>query len=69
MNIALVEHPTVDHPRRWEVRKGTLLIGHARQDADGMYRYFHGPDNASTSSIEAPDLDRLLVLLIARHGV
>lgn len=34
-----------------------------------MYRYLHGPDNVSTSSIEARDLERLLALLIARHGV
>lgn len=68
MNVVLVEHPTVDHPRRWEVRRGALLLGHARQEADGTYRYFHGPDNESIASIEARDLERLLALLIARHG-
>lgn len=60
MTMEFKEKETLGLDWSLEVRRSGILIGHIRKHpTSGIYRYFDGPRNELTSSLEDEDLAKL----------
>ena len=65
--VEFVEKSTLGGGWSLEVKRSGVLVGHVRRRPDtGAYRYFRGPHNQLTASLEERDLETLKRRLIAK---